>query len=58
MLYDVIKDITMSFYNKCSKYSKEQLTPEFCDMLFDETVNEQCMINKINSAEARNIMAL
>lgn len=58
MLVEVIKEISMSFYNKCSKYPKEQLTPELRDMLFDETVNEQCMMNKINSIEARNIMSL
>lgn len=48
-MYEDIKWIANLFRIKCSKYTKDQLTPEFCDILFDEAYNEYCTINQINS---------
>lgn len=46
-----IKQIAMSFHFKCNKYSKEQLTSDLCDRLFDEAVTEYCTREKINFGE-------
>ena len=48
-MYDAIKHIANSFQIKCSKYSKEELSPEFRDILFDEAFNEYAEMNHINS---------
>ena len=50
-LYNVTKQIAMSFLIKCNKYSKEQLTSDLCDKLFDESVMEYCTREKINFGE-------
>lgn len=48
-MYEDIKWIANAFRIKCSKYTKEQLTLELCDILFDEAFKEYCNINAINS---------
>ena len=48
-MYEDIKWIADAYRIKCSKYTKEQLTPELLDILFDEAFKEYCMINHINS---------
>lgn len=47
-MYEDIKWIANQFRIKCSKYSKEELTPELCDILFDEAYKEYCTINETN----------
>lgn len=42
-----VKLIANAFRIKCSKY--ENLTPELCDKLFDEALNECYTMKKINS---------
>ena len=48
-MYDVIKHIATGFYIKCSKYKKEELTPELRDELFDEAFNEYGTMESINN---------
>jgi hypothetical protein len=48
-MYDAIKHIANSFQIKCSKYPKEELSPDFRDILFDEAFNEYCTMENINS---------
>lgn len=48
-MYEAIKHIANAFYIKCSKYSKEELIPEFRDVLFDEAFNEYCIMENVNS---------
>lgn len=47
-MYNTIKDIAMLYQIKCSKYAKEDLTNELCDVLFDETLAEYQTMNEIN----------
>lgn len=54
-MYNVTKQIAMSFLFKCNKYSKEQLTSDLCDMLFDEAVTEYCTREKINFGEVEEV---
>ena len=49
-MYEDIKWIANNYRIKCDKYSKEDLTPELCDQLFDKAFNEYCTINKINKS--------
>lgn len=48
-MYDAIKHIANSFQIKCSKYPKEELSPAFKEILFDEVFNEYCTMEHINS---------
>lgn len=48
-MYDAIKHIANSFQIKCSKYPKEELSPDFRDILFDEAFNEYAEMENINS---------
>jgi hypothetical protein len=48
-MYDAIKHIANSFQIKCSKYPKEELSPDFRDILFDEAFNEYAEMEHINS---------
>jgi hypothetical protein len=48
-LYDTIKHIATMYHIKCSKYTKEELTPEMRDLLFDEAFDEYCTMEDINS---------
>ena len=47
-MYNTIKDIAMLYQIKCSKYAKEDLTNELCEVLFDETLAEYQTMNEIN----------
>ena len=47
-MYNTIKDIAMLYQIKCSKYAKEDLTYELCEVLFDETLAEYQAMNEIN----------
>lgn len=53
-MYEDIKWIANQYRIKCSKYSKEELTPELCDILFDEAFRAYCIINEINSKLSEN----
>lgn len=53
-MYETIKHIATLFYIKCSKYTKEELTSEFRDTLFDEVFNEYCTMESVNSKLAEN----
>ena len=53
-MYEDIKWIANAFRIKCSKYKKEELTPEFCDLLFDEAFNEYRNIEQINRLSSEN----
>lgn len=53
-MYEDMKWIADAYRIKCSKYTKEELTPELCDVLFDEAYNEYCMMNHINSLSSEN----
>jgi hypothetical protein len=48
-LYEAIKQIATRFHIKCSKYSKEELTMQMREILFDEAFNEYCTMENINS---------
>lgn len=48
-MYDAIKHIANSFQIKCSKYPKEELSPDFRDILFEEAFNEYAEMENINS---------
>ena len=48
-MYEDIKWIADAYRIKCSKYTKEELTPELCDELFNEAYNEYMTMNYINS---------
>lgn len=48
-MYDAIKHIANSFQIKCSKYPKDELSPDFRDILFDEAFNEYAEMENINS---------
>ena len=52
MGYEIIKQIATMFYIKCSKYSKEELTQNFRDILFDEVIEECIAMDMINSSMA------
>lgn len=55
-LYEAIKDISTRFYIKCSKYSKEELTIQLREILFEEAFDEFCTMESVNSKIAE-IMA-
>lgn len=57
MTYEDIKDIANAFRIKCSKYYSEDLTPELCDMLFDEAYNQHNIMNTINRIDSLFDMA-
>ena len=44
----MMKDVAMMFYIKCSKYPKEELTNDFCDILFEEVIDECIAMGTIN----------
>lgn len=46
-MYEAIKLIATMYYNKCRKYTKEELTPELQDVLFDEAYEEYCTMESI-----------
>ncbi len=48
-MYEDIKWIADAYRIKCSKYTKEELTPELSDELFNEAYNEYMTMNYINS---------
>lgn len=48
-MYEDMKWIADAYRIKCNKYTKEQLTPELCDILFAEAFCEYRMMNAINS---------
>jgi hypothetical protein len=48
-MYEDIKWIANAFRIKCSKYTKEELTLELRDKLFDEAFNEYSTMENINS---------
>lgn len=48
-MYDAIKHIAYSFQIKCSKYPKEELSPAFKEILFEEAFNEYAEMENINS---------
>ena len=48
-MYEDIKWIANAFRIKCGKYNPGELTPELCDILFDEAYKEYCVINDLNS---------
>lgn len=48
-MYEDIKWIADAYRIKCSKYTKEELTPDLCDELFNEVYNEYMTMNYINS---------
>ena len=49
-MYEMMKDVAMMFYIKCSKYPKEQLTQNFRDILFEEVIDECIAMGIINSS--------
>ena len=51
-LYEAIKDIATRFHIKCSKYTKEELTIQMREILFDEAFNEFCTMERINGTVA------
>ena len=51
-LYEAIKNIATRFYIKCNKYSKEELTIQMREILFDEAFGEFCKMERINSQVA------
>ena len=48
-LYESIKQIATMFYIKCNKYSKEELTIQLREVLFDEAFNEFCTMTNTNN---------
>lgn len=48
-MYEAIKHIATVFQIKCSKYKKDELTPELRDTLFDEAFNEYCTMENVNN---------
>lgn len=48
-MYEAMKHIATAFYIKCNKYTKEELTLEMRDILFDEAFEEYCTMVNINS---------
>ena len=55
-LYEAIKDISTRFYIKCNKYTKEELTIQMREILFEEAFNEFCTMESVNG-KAAEIMA-
>lgn len=48
-LYEAIKEIATRYHIKCEKYSKEELTIQLREMLFDEAFNEFCTMVGVNN---------
>lgn len=48
-MYEDIKWIANAFRIKCGKYSKEELTPKLCDILFEEAYKEYMTFTATNS---------
>lgn len=54
-MYEDIKWIADAYRIKCSKYTKEELTPDLCDELFKEAYNEYMTMNYINSLSSEKV---
>ncbi len=50
-ILQIMKDVAMLFYTKCTKYKQEELTQELRDVLFKEAVSEVVQTNEINEGK-------